>query len=45
VEKVWWRLKGRVAANRLHGSVDAPVGATHGFFASVTPEAALRLAA
>ena len=45
VEKVWWRLKGHVAANRLHGSVDALIGAAHEFFASFTPEAALRLAA
>ncbi len=45
VEKVWRRLKGHVAANRLHGTVDALIGATHEFFASFTPEAALRLAA
>jgi transposase len=45
VEKVWWRLKDRVAANRLHGSIDELVDAAHAFFASLTPEAALRLAA
>jgi len=45
VEKVWWRLKGQVAANRLHGSIDALVDAVHAFFASFTPEAALQLAA
>ena len=45
VEKVWWRLKGHVAANRLHGSIDSLVAAVHDFFASFTPEAALQLAA
>jgi transposase len=45
VEKVWWRLKDQIAANRLHGSIDALVAATHGFFATFTPEDALRLAA
>ena len=45
VEKVWWRLKGHVAANRLHGSIDALVAAVHTFFASFTPEDARRLAA
>ncbi|MBI4497106.1 MAG: IS630 family transposase [Chloroflexi bacterium] len=45
VEKVWWRLKDRVAANRLHGSIEALVEAVHEFFGSFTPEAALQLAA
>jgi transposase len=45
VEKVWWRLKDRVAANRLHGSLDDLVAAIRGFFEAFTPEAALRLAA
>jgi transposase len=45
VEKVWWRLKGYVAANRLHGSIDSLVETVHEFFASFTPEAALQLAA
>ncbi len=45
VEKVWWRLKDQIAANRLHGSIDALVTAVHGFFATFTPEDALRLAA
>jgi hypothetical protein len=34
LEKVWWRLKGQVAASRLHGSIDALVDAVHAFFAS-----------
>jgi transposase len=45
VEKVWWRLKQQVAANRLHGGYDQLVAAIRGFFAELTPEAALRLAA
>ena len=45
VEKVWWRLKDRVAANRLHGSLDDLVATVHAFFASFTPEDALRLTA
>jgi putative transposase len=45
VEKIWWRLKDQIAANRLHGSIDALVEAVHDFFGSFTPEAARRLAA
>ena len=45
VEKIWWRLKDKVAANRLHGSLDALVAAVHEFFTSFTPEDALQLAA
>lgn len=45
VEKVWWRLKDRIAANRLHGSIDALVDAVHEFFGSFTPEHAAHLAA
>lgn len=45
VEKIWWRLKDKVAANRLHGSLEALVTTVHTFFASFTPEDALRLTA
>lgn len=45
VEKVWWRLKDHVAANRLHGSIDVLVSTVDEFFASFTPEDALQLAA
>jgi transposase len=45
VEKVWWRLKDKVAANRLHASLEELVATVHAFFASFTPEDALRLAA
>ena len=45
VEKVWWRLKDQVAANRLHGSLEALEEAVHAFCTSFTPVDALRLAA
>lgn len=45
VEKVWWRLKGHIAANRLHGTIDSLVAAVHEFFASLTPDAVRQLAA
>lgn len=45
VEKVWWRLKDQIAANRLHGSIEALVDAVHEFFGSFTPGDALQLAA
>lgn len=45
VEKVWWRLKQQVAANRLYDDVEALSAAVRGFFDDFTPEAALRLAA
>jgi transposase len=45
VEKIWWRLKGHVAANRLYGDIDALVAAVHAFFAAFTSEDARRLAA
>jgi transposase len=43
VEKVWWRLKSQVAANRLHQDIDALVECVHQFFASFTPQAARQL--
>ena len=45
VEKVWWRLKDQVAANRLRASIDALVAAAERFFEELTPEDTLRLAA
>jgi transposase len=45
VEKVWWRLKQQVAANRLYDDVDRLVAAVTQFFDGFTPEVALRLAA
>jgi len=45
VEKVWWRLKDQIAANRLHGSIDVLVAAIHEFFTTFTPADALQLAA
>jgi transposase len=45
VEKLWWRLKGQVAANRLHADVDALAASVRAFFDDLTPHDALRLAA
>lgn len=45
VEKVWWRLKQQVAANRLHADFDALVAAIRAFFDDFTADEALRLAA
>lgn len=45
VEKVWWRMKQQVAANRLYGDLDMLVSAVHEFFGALTPSAALQLAA
>ena len=45
VEKIWWQLKARVAANRLHGSMECLIAAIHEFCDSLTPGAALQLAA
>ena len=45
VEKIWWRLKGQVAANRLHASLDALGSAVRAFFDHFTPQQALRLTA
>ena len=45
VEKVWWALKNRCAANCLYPCLDAVQDAIHGFFARFTPEDALRLTA
>lgn len=43
VEKVWWRLKSQVAANRLHTDIDALVNCVHAFFDSFTPQTARQL--
>jgi transposase len=45
VEQVWWRLKDQIAANRLHGSLDALMEAVPGFFSTFTPDDARRLTA
>jgi len=45
VEKVWWRMKQQVTANRLYGDVGKLVGAVDEFFGGFTPSAALALAA
>lgn len=45
VEKVWWRMKQQVTANRLYGDVAKLVAAVDAFFGAFTPAAALQLAA
>lgn len=45
VEKVWWRMKDRVAANRLRSDIGVLMGGVDEFFDSFTPQDALKLAA
>lgn len=45
VEKVWWALKERCAANQMYASLEAIQDAIHAFFATFTRQDALRLAA
>lgn len=44
VEKVWWALKGEIAANRCFRSLVELERAIHRFFESFPPERALGLA-
>ena len=44
VEPIWRRLKDKVAANRLHGSMSQLLGAVAEFFDDMTPEQALQWA-
>jgi transposase len=44
VEPIWLRLKDKVAANRLHGSMRHLLAAVDEFFAAMTPEQALQWA-
>jgi transposase len=44
VENIWLRLKERIAANRLHGSLDGLLEAVTKFFETMTPKLALRWA-
>jgi transposase len=44
VEKIWWHLKGTIAANRYHGTIDTLVAAARRFFAERTAADLLRLA-
>src|SRR5579885_1592232 len=45
VEPIWRRVKDKVAANRLHGSINVLVEAIHSFFKTMAPEQALTWAA
>jgi transposase len=44
VEPIWLRLKGQVAANRLHGSMRHLLATVDQFFEAMTPEQALQWA-
>jgi transposase len=44
VEKIWWALKGAVAADRYYGQLDLLIEAAKRFFRERTPEDLLRLA-
>lgn len=44
-EKIWWRLKAVVAANRLYGTMDALIRAVETFFERLTTSEVLTLAA
>jgi len=45
VERIWLRLKGKVAANRLYGSIQALLDEVDAFFGEMSPERALAWAA
>lgn len=45
VKKIWWRLKGVVAANRLYGTLDALIDAVEKSFKELTEAEAPTLAA
>lgn len=45
VERIWLRLKNRIAANRLYGSIKVLLMTVDDFFADMTPAQALRWAA
>ena len=45
VERLWLRLKGDLAANRLYGSITILLATVERFFTAMTPEQALRWAA
>jgi transposase len=45
VESIWLRLKGTIAADRLYGSMTAPLKAADGFFKKMTPAQVLTWAA
>ena len=44
VEAIWRRLKDKVAANRLHGSMRGLLATVDAFFGAMTPEQALQWA-
>ena len=45
VEKIWWQLRGVVAANRLYGTLDALIDVVEMSLKELTESEALTLAA
>jgi transposase len=45
IERIWLQLKGKVAANRLYGSIQVLLDTVDDFFADMSPERALAWAA
>ena len=45
MEGIWLRLKGRIAANRLYGSMQVLLQAAETFFSEMSPQCALAWAA
>jgi transposase len=45
VEKIWWRMKAVVTANRLYGSMKALIESVETFFKELTESEVLTLAA
>jgi transposase len=45
VERIWLRMKNRIAANRLHGSIKLLLATVDDFFTAMSPAQALRWAA
>jgi len=43
VEKIWWHLKAKIAANRCFKTLDALIAAVHRYFEELSAECVLRL--
>lgn len=44
IERIWGKLKDRIAANRWHGTLAALRKAAEEFFSTLTPEQAIQIA-
>lgn len=45
IEKVWWRLKGTITANKLYSSINELIKTVERFFSKMTPDELQRLVA